>query len=258
MSNPRLKKLLVLNILVITAIGVFLAIGSSHFLNVTDLPEDNFTRMTITKRISQVICDTSDPNDCEQESVILMQASASGLVFKSTESRSYSLTAAHFCDPYNFPSFLFQENELETDLLISNLKGESVSGRILYIDHEYDLCLVSSEVLDVEDISLSNSYPQLGEKVYAIADPKTLSDDGISLHFEGSFSGCNDSDLCYFTLPATFGSSGSIILNDRNEIIGMIQMVPRDFDSISLGIGVMSIRTFLRDASLELDVDLLD
>ena len=33
-------------------------------------------------------------------------------------------------------------------------------------------------------------------------------------------------------------------------------MVPREFDSMSLGIGVVSIRTFLRDAGLELNIDL--
>ena len=148
--------------------------------------------------------------------------------------------------------------KLTTNLKISDLHDSSVDGEILYIDHQYDLCLVSSENLDVRDINLASAYPSLGEKVYAIADPKTLSDKGVSLHFEGSFSGCDDRDLCYFTLPATFGSSGSIVLNDKNEIVAMIQMVPRDFDSISLGIGISSIRSFLSRASQEIGVDLLN
>ena len=168
MSKSRLKKLLSLNILVITAIGVILAIGSSHFLNVTDLPEDNFTRMSIVKKVSSLTCDTSDPDNCMQEDIVLMEGYASGLVFKTIDSISYTLTAAHFCDPYNFPSFLFSENELTTELTMKDLDDNLTEAEILYMNHEYDLCLVSSEDLSVDDIHLSNSYPVLGEKVYAI------------------------------------------------------------------------------------------
>ena len=68
-------------------------------------------------------------------------------------------------------------------------------------------------------------------------------------------SGCNSDRICFFTIPATNGSSGSIVFNDRGEAIGMIQMVPVGFDSVSLGIGHSSISDFLHEASEKISIN---
>ena len=217
MNKKRLRNLLILNLVVITIIGIFMSVKSSHFLNISDLPEDNFSRMMIVKSLSIPICN-EEGEDCFQEESVLIQAYASGLIFKTDRFNSYILTAAHFCDPYNFPEYIFSETDIITRMTITNLEDATTDATILYIDHEYDLCLVSTQAQELEDIALSISYPVLGEKVYAIADPKTMSSKSISLHFEGAFSGCDNNDVCYFTMPATNGSSGSIVFNDNKNI----------------------------------------
>jgi hypothetical protein len=98
--------------------------------------------------------------------------------------------------------------------------------------------------------------PDLGEEVYSIAAPLGFGGDGAALHFDGQFSGCDDY-ACYFTIPAAGGSSGSLILNGRGEIVGMTQMAAHRMQSLSIGVGVEELREFLTRAEEELDADLL-
>jgi len=96
--------------------------------------------------------------------------------------------------------------------------------------------------------------PKIGEKVYSIEAPMGIRPKGVSLHFEGIYSGCQSRARCFFTIPSESGSSGSLILNSDGEIVGMIQMTIIDFNAVSIGVGVESIRSFLEEASLEINL----
>ena len=77
------------------------------------------------------------------------------------------------------------------------------------------------------------------------------------LHFFGKFSGCNSRDVCFYTIPAAPGSSGSLVLNQHNRIIGMIQMTAIGFNSMSMGVGVKTIKEFLENAEQETGIDFI-
>ena len=92
--------------------------------------------------------------------------------------------------------------------------------------------------------------------VFAISAPSGIHEKYVYLHFEGIFSGCNSSDVCFYTIPAAPGSSGSLVLNEHNRIIGMIQMTTTGFNSLSMGVGIKTIKNFLKTASEETNVKL--
>ena len=106
------------------------------------------------------------------------------------------------------------------------------------------------------EISVADRMPDIGDTVYSVASPLGIGGNSAAPHFNGQYSGC-DGFTCYFTLPAAPGSSGSLILNGRGEIVGMTQMATHYMQDVAMGVGAYSIRRFLTRAESELGIDLL-
>jgi S1-C subfamily serine protease len=90
----------------------------------------------------------------------------------------------------------------------------------LAIDKINDLILLSVPTLEVDKLALSEKTPEIGEKIYAIGNPKGLSGT-IS---EGIVSGIRkieNNDLIQITAPISPGSSGGPIINNNGEVIAV-------------------------------------
>ena len=66
------------------------------------------------------------------------------------------------------------------------------------------------------------------------AAPLGIHDPYTRNNFEGRFSGCNNSE-CQFTIPATYGSSGSAVINKNGEIISIVSSAVIQFPHITVG-----------------------
>jgi len=214
------------------------------------LPEDNFISLAMLRTLI-TYCITEE---CEGDIILEDRgmSTASGLAFKTVNDATYILTANHFCNPGDHGIDTGVFGTIDSNIFVSDSQGELWSSKIVYSNSEYDLCLVESEMPEVSTIMLAETTPEVGEKVYTISAPEGFALREVGLHFEGFFSGCDYEELCYYTIPSTFGSSGSIILNRNSKIVGMIQMSPRTFDFTSIGVGVDTIRMFLNEASAHL------
>ncbi len=258
MNKSYIKYLNRALIVVFTLIALVLSIKSSDNLEDVDFQKDNFVNLKIKSELYACIGngDTGSISSLEDICIntgTLSESTASGLSIKSVDGKTYTLTAAHFCSVYVNQSV--DLGVIMSQVWIVNNEGQTFRGEIVYSDDSSDLCLVSSSMPLEEDIELASSLPVTGEKIYAISSPLSISEDGVLLHFEGFFSGCNSKRICFYTIPATHGSSGSIVFNENGKAIGMIQMVPVEFDNVSIGIGRDTISEFLREASRQLYVD---
>tara|TARA_E500000331_G_scaffold358038_1_gene422372 strand:+ start:2919 stop:3707 length:789 start_codon:yes stop_codon:yes gene_type:complete len=258
-NKSYLKYLNRILIVIFSVIALLLSINSSEDLEFSEFHKDNFVNLRISS--TYYSCNQTetgmyldyDENNCISEGVIF-EATASGLSVKSVDGLTYTLTAAHFCNVFRNSSD--SSGYFSSDLWVTDQTGMNYFGQIVHMDTQSDLCLVSSGMPIDENVSLAKDVPDIGEKIYAISSPLNISEDGILLHFEGFFSGCNSDRVCFFTIPATSGSSGSIVFNSSGDAIGMIQMVPVGFNSVSLGIGRHSISTFLQESSDKTGVDI--
>lgn len=103
------------------------------------------------------------------------------------------------------------------------ISGSSVKHKIegyLSIDKQNDLAILSVPTLIGKPIQLASINPEVGEKIYAIGNPKGLSGT-IS---EGIVSGIRDlgnKKLIQITAPISPGSSGGPVLNTKGEVIGV-------------------------------------
>mgnify|MGYP002876072774 CR=1 FL=1 len=260
-NKPYLKYLNRILIVIFSVIALLLTVNSSEELERQEFHKKNFVNLRIsTSYFSCVeeIEETSEEVDLSLSGCIdqgiLYESTASGLSIKTVNGKTYTLTAAHFCEV--FRSDLSSLGYLSSDMEITDSLGNNYDSEIVYLDRSSDLCLVSSFAPIEDDIQLAKDIPEVGEKIFALSSPLSMSGDGVLLHFEGFFSGCNSDKICFYTIPATSGSSGSIVFNNDGEAIGMIQMVPIGFDSVSIGIGRDSIENFLSSASEALSIDL--
>ena len=252
--KEKIKRYTKFLILFLTIICAIIAVRSGIFLEKKDLHKENFVNLNMTEFLVDS-CDTGV--NCDETAIPIVESSASGFIVWKLDGLSYILTAGHFCnheivENYSFPGF-----SIKSEVTISDFQSTDYDAEIIFIDDSSDLCLLRSTIKrDIKTIRFS-SMPKIGEKVYAISSPLGISENGVLLHFDGFFSGCDDIGLCYYTIPATSGSSGSIVFDRAGYVIGMIQMTPTHFRSVSLGVGSPDILSFLRDASDHLKINLI-
>ena len=192
-------------------------------------------------------------------------SSASGAVVKKFKDIAFILTAGHFCSNESEESIIPKYDDKEVVRAFSViLQDFQFPASIVKIDRLNDLCLV--KVVDpdikkmrIERLSVARKMPYVGEEIYTVSAPLGVFSPWTRHHFKGYFSGCDDYfdiklTFCFYTIPATEGSSGSLVLNSSGEIVGMIQMALGGFENISLGIENYKIDSFLKEAGSEINI----
>ena len=81
-----------------------------------------------------------------------------------------------------------------------------------------------------------------------MAAPHGLYWPGTVLIFKGQFSGYHDRGYSVYTIPTKPGSSGSPILNSKNELIGVIFAGYRMIENVGLSSPLVAIKVFLKKA----------
>ena len=118
------------------------------------------------------------------------------------------------------------------------------------IDVRNDICLIefkSKYAKYATSIDIAKSVPVIGESVHAIAAPQWSHENEVRQHYTGKFAGC-DQFNCSFTLPATYGSSGSAIINEKGEIVSIISKASIGFNNYTIGAKPEQVKDFLEKA----------
>lgn len=184
------------------------------------------------------------------EEISIEEANASGVLYKEEEGLIYILTAAHFCDPQSFElKQLLQSPAGKRKIIIYNEKTERL-GMIFKVDIEQDLCMIvalKQEKESFKSLRFAKNMPKIGEKIYNTGAPDGISSPSIKILLDGYFSGCNfgHAKYCLYTIPATFGSSGSAVYNKNGEIISIIVAADPGFENISMGPDIYNIKKFI-------------
>ena len=240
------KKSIGILVLLITVIGILFAINPT-LLSLKSIPDENFTNLILIEHI-ETECEEDDLM-CQimSESGSIYRSSASGIAFRTESEKTYILTAGHFCDTgYG--------NDSDWELKIVDIDGKYWDGEILAIDVARDLCLVSSNMPSIKSIKFTRDMPEMGERVFTISAPLGVSDRNVVLHFEGIFSGCSDSLTCYFTIPTTFGSSGSAIFDSKRRVVGITLRSLVGFESVAMGTNGSEIIDFINRSQGEFEI----
>ena len=98
--------------------------------------------------------------------------------------------------------------------------GSIYAGTVVSRSADVDLALIQIRPKKpLPSLRMQTVPPQIGQKVYAIGDPKGL-ERSLS---DGIVSRIDLSGLIQFTATASFGSSGGPLLNEDGQVIGIVQ-----------------------------------
>lgn len=99
-------------------------------------------------------------------------------------------------------------------------KKHSIKG-YFQIDKTNDLAILSVPTLTAQPLAISNlDKPEIGEKIYAIGNPKGLSGT-ISEGIVSGIRSMENKSLIQITAPISPGSSGGPVINNKGEVIGV-------------------------------------
>ena len=210
-----------------------------------NFPRDGFSFISKTVTLKKCVgekCMTMD-----------LRSTGSGYVVRVTDKGAYIVTAAHVCDGERG---LLATVSQEIKMKVTTILLESYEAKILKKDASIDACLLFAEGLTsgVSVIPLATKPPKKGERVYNIAAPLGVFDYDMVPIFEGRYAG-EESGQDLYTLPATFGSSGSMLLNSKGELVGMVHSVLAKFRNVAISSPYQKLMDFiksgLRDASIQ-------
>tara|TARA_Y100000816_G_C25993781_1_gene519141 strand:+ start:132 stop:1001 length:870 start_codon:yes stop_codon:yes gene_type:complete len=264
------RKSFLINCIVLTAISALIAVGSSKLLFSYDLPTENFVTVEISGFIEIPCMENEDfplslndtglslNYDCEPQKLEVYTTRASAAAISRVDGQTFLLTAEHFCEAEESIESSIQD-EIKSFLDVESIiykDGVSYEFSIVKVDKFNDLCLISSEEYSVsENLRLARKMPKIGERTSTVSSPLGISEKGVSLHFSGTFSGCNDY-TCFFTIPAISGSSGSLVLNYDQEIVGITQRSLVGFPEVTIGSGIEDITEFITEYERESGIDI--
>ena len=172
---------------------------------------------------------------CSEDKLCLkheMSSMASGFVIKVDDEGAYALTAAHFCDtdvPPVSPPIKHKDFFKAT-----TLNGDEYKATVLASDMKHDICLLYVKgLVKIPVIRIATKAPNPGDKVYNIAAPRGIWQPNMVPLFEGLYSG-SSGKYAFYSLPANPGSSGSMILNEKGHLIGLLHSVYIRFPQVAL------------------------
>tara|TARA_Y100000310_G_C20505648_1_gene726282 strand:- start:99 stop:878 length:780 start_codon:yes stop_codon:yes gene_type:complete len=176
--------------------------------------------------------------------------SGSGFVVnKGRYKGSYIMSAGHVCDPSAIAGIVAGGNPWDLELSGITKEKEKYKLIVLEVDNDKDLCLLYAPDLERIPIKVAESKLLPGSKIWNIAAPSGILFRGAPVIIDGIFNGTNlDSGHDMYTMFVAGGSSGSAILNEKGEVVGLVSMMDLRFPFIVYSPSHEDISEFLHRA----------
>ena len=209
----------------------------------------------------------TDPVTKEEkcQKAVMQYVSSGSYVFHSEVSQgtSYVLTAGHSCES-KIPKIQmiegFRIENKGSKFKTVDLNGFKHNAEVVMINRRFDMCLlrVSNVITSPPVLKLAKKEPKRGETVINMAAPHGLFWPGTVLIFKGQFAGYHDRGYSVYTIPTKPGSSGSPIINNKKELIGIIFAGYRTIENVGLSSPLVALKVFLKKAIAKGEMELFE
>jgi len=216
-----------------------------------NIPYRSFVLIQHEIAIVPTDCILSMQSGCEPPPGDIVRSRGSGAVIGHGQGMSHILTAAHVCQHRRAEGILlggvpYTYRYVER-VNIVDYYGNTRPGLVLGVDEENDLCLITVPGQWTDAVPLAGEMPEMGEEVQNMAAPMGIFSPGMVLMFDGRYSGTDNDGDSFFTIPSYAGSSGSAIVNEAGELVGVIHSATVNFYNIALASSVYEVEDFLAE-----------
>jgi S1-C subfamily serine protease len=262
-KSPIYVKFLILSLLLFTScVSGCVTFNNKSAVSKELLPRQAFVQIQHSVEVKGCGIDAETKKEKCQKAV-MQYVSSGAYVFHSEVSQgtSYVLTAGHSCES-KFPKSQiingFRVENKGSKFKAVDLNGFRHEAKVILINRRFDLCLlrVSNVLMNPPTLKLAEKEPQRGETVTNMAAPHGLFWSGTVLIFKGQFSGYHDRGYSVYTIPTKPGSSGSPIINNKNELVGVIFAGYRMMENVGLSSPLVAIKVFLKKAIAKGEMEL--
>ena len=216
----------------------------------------------VATRSTQALC-VSDTNMC----IPLEQSYGAGtsFVIDKIDEHTVIMTAAHLCYAYReIPpqSIMDGLGTIDTKFEMGIVIEEELFpvNNILFLDIQNDIC-ISVPVNIGREMPISRSNPRYGDNVWSVGAPAGYFPESAKPITRGMFSGeakrispdGTDIEFFNFSMPTIGGMSGSPIINQSGELVGIVSAVNTDWHMISYSPTLNQIKEAIKTAILKLE-----
>lgn len=209
--------------------------------------------------IYKQVCTPADPDNlsssCYQQ---ISGASGSGSIVAKSFDGSYILTAAHMCDRNEdiarykrIDKAMRSIDDAPVEYLIKHYVFDidqfKFNVEIIGYDTELDTCIVFAWGLFGPALDIATEGPKVGDKIYNFAAPAGFFGKHLVPLFDGYYVGEYNENTSIYTVPVIGGSSGSPVVNDNGELIGLIYARHYKFHHIAISPSFKDLRKFVID-----------
>jgi len=199
-------------------------------------------------------CELDEKTKKEKCQKAVMRAVSSGAWVAHSEvdsSTSYVLTAGHSCKrTYKPPAVIagVKVTHLGQKFTVVDFYGRSHTGTVVSIEKRFDTCLLSVSNVFIKPpvLRVALEESKRGERLYNMAAPHGIFAPRMVLTFDGYFTGHTPEGYAMYTIPTKPGSSGSPIVNAKNELVGIIFAGYRSMENIGVASPLMAVKIFLK------------
>lgn len=209
----------------------------NKILSISELPRESFVFVSVREIYNFCFKDDGIPICIEIGRP--KYSTGSGFVVANNKHGSLVITAEHVCSS-DIPG-------MNIEIMLTDLDGSDYKARVVAKDIKNDICMLTSKGLYKNYVKVSNVAPRPGDKLYNIAAPVGIFHVQMVPIMEGRYNGITKYDSAIYSIPAAPGSSGSMVLNESFEIVGLIHSLHIRFRQVSIGPKYESIKTFIKE-----------
>jgi hypothetical protein len=148
----------------------------------------------------------------------------SGMVVNMIEDQTIVITAGHVCESEVDESRI--SNHVQ-EVSVVDYKGNQHQAHVIKATHDngmgsVDMCALWVPTLKEGGVDFSMFAPKPGQEVYYLGSPAGIYHPPVMPILTGIFSGDIDASNAMAGVPAVGGSSGSIILDMNNKMVGVL------------------------------------
>lgn len=182
-------------------------------------PIKSYVKVLHTVKITE--CSPNFQSNCPKGEYMSM---GSGMVVNMIKDQTIVITAGHVCESDVDGTRISQHSQ---EVSVVDYKGNQHQAHVIKATHDngmgsVDMCALWVPTLMEDGVDFSMFPPKPGQEVYYLGSPAGIYHPPVMPILTGLYSGSIDASNAMVGVPAVGGSSGSIILDMNNKMLGVL------------------------------------